>query len=288
MKIKIGTLHLKEGEFTEYHTEYPGDWREYKQEAQDVPLFISFEDHWGPRAMYAHAQWAIWVSTSKTTKSKDGVETTNMRHSYSDKKRLEMLNWGPSQYAEWTPDTDFPEPFLLVSKKSHKWDKKYVPTWQDLYSLSGRHEEDFKTRTRYLAQADTLWAQIRKNGPNRDKLWKEYAHLLRQVYPVPDPQHPIQVEVIDWSLHSRAIVLTTSCGDVYDFKRMEYELGPCLGSEQVKTCGYCDEYYISDSGVTDDHDYDDEDYYINEKFDFCSFICLGDYQMKLEKRMPSW
>ena len=36
MEIKIGTLHLKEGELTERHTEYVGDWREYKQVAQDV------------------------------------------------------------------------------------------------------------------------------------------------------------------------------------------------------------------------------------------------------------
>ncbi len=117
MKIKIGTLHLKEGEFTERHTEYPGDWREYKQEAKDVPLFISFDDHWGPRAMYAHAEWAIWVSTSKTTKRKDGIETTNMRHSYSEKKRVDMIHRALDSHVEWTPDIDFPEPELLVSSK---------------------------------------------------------------------------------------------------------------------------------------------------------------------------
>ena len=195
MKIKIGTLHVEEGEFTERHTEYPGDSRRYRQVAQDVPLYVSFYLFRPPMPDWVIAEWPIYVYESKTTKRKEGKDLTLIKSEYWAKKKVNYANHVLDQYTKWTPDIDFPEPNLLISRSCNEWVKKYTPTLKLLYLFSARHDENFARSQKLLDEANAHLLKIDNDEVNKEDLYSEYIRLLSQVYPTPNPQDRIQLEI---------------------------------------------------------------------------------------------
>lgn len=277
MKIKIGTAHVEEGEFTERHTEYPRDFRKYRQAAQDVPLYVSFYLFSPPMPAWAIAEWPIYVHKSRTTRREEEEgDITAIETQYWTKKRRRIGVAALDKYVKWTPDVDFPEPELLISDSSNEWVKKYTPTLKLLYSFSARHDQEFTKELRDKANAylDSGYALSK----NSEYLYAEYVRLLSQVYATPNPQDRIQVEIV--LNHYYSTIPLTSCNDVHEFQKMDYELHALLHSEQVKECGYCNELYCTEDGIIDVHDC--YGLIIDYATEFCSLICSEDYEMKMK------